>query len=164
MKWFSHYFFLISLPHWALRSRVVSSLPEYSLWLCSGMVKLIVLVAKSCPTLCGPMDCSPGGSSVHGILQAKILEWVASPFSRGSFQPRVWTWVCHIGSQILYCLSRRGSPPGSSAHGIRQARILEWAAVFSSRGSSSARDQTQISYGCCIAGRFFTTEPPGKPT
>ena len=43
-----------------------------------------VLVAQSCPTLCDPMDCSPPGSSVHEILQARILEWVAIPFSRGS--------------------------------------------------------------------------------
>ena len=47
-----------------------------------------VLVAQSCPTLCDPMDCSPQGSSVHGILQARILEWVAISFSRGSPQPR----------------------------------------------------------------------------
>ena len=43
-----------------------------------------VLVAHSCPTLCDPMDCSPPGFSVHGILQARILEWTAVPFSRGS--------------------------------------------------------------------------------
>ena len=42
------------------------------------------LVAKSCLTLCDPMDCSPPGSSVHGFLQARILEWVAIPFCRGS--------------------------------------------------------------------------------
>ena len=41
--------------------------------------------AQSCPTLCNPMDCSPPGSSVHGILQARTLEWVAMPSSRGSF-------------------------------------------------------------------------------
>ena len=41
-----------------------------------------------CPTLCDTMDCSPPGSSAHGILQARILEWVAIPFSRGSFWPR----------------------------------------------------------------------------
>ena len=41
-------------------------------------------VAQSCPTLCDPVDCSPPGSSVHGILQARILEWVAISFSRGS--------------------------------------------------------------------------------
>ena len=44
----------------------------------------VVLVAQLCPTLHDPMDCGPPGSSVHGILQARILEWVAIPFSRGS--------------------------------------------------------------------------------
>ena len=47
-----------------------------------------VLVAQSCLTLCNPMDCSPPGSSAHGILQARILEWVDIPFSRGPSQPR----------------------------------------------------------------------------
>ena len=42
---------------------------------------------QSCPTLGNPMDCSPPGSSVYGILQARILEWVAMPFSRGSSPP-----------------------------------------------------------------------------
>ena len=42
------------------------------------------LVTQSCPTLCGSLDCSPPGSSLHGILQARILEWVAMPSSRGS--------------------------------------------------------------------------------
>ena len=51
------------------------------------------LVAKSCPTLCNSMHCSTPGSSVHGILQARILEWVAISFSRGSSQPRNWTQV-----------------------------------------------------------------------
>ena len=75
------------------------------------MVKVAmgVLVAQLCQTLCDPKDCIPPGSSVHGILQARILEWVAMSFSRGS---------------------------------------------------SQLRDQTRIS---CIAGRFFTAEPPGKP-
>ena len=45
-------------------------------------------VAKSCLTLCDPLDCSPPGSSVHGISQARTLEWVAISFSRGSSQPR----------------------------------------------------------------------------
>ena len=46
---------------------------------------------QSCPSLCDTMDCSPQGSSVHGILQARILEWVAMPSSRGSSLPRHWT-------------------------------------------------------------------------
>ena len=48
---------------------------------------IISEVAQSCPTLCDPVDCSPPGSSVHGILQARILEWGARPSSRGS-EPR----------------------------------------------------------------------------
>ena len=64
-----------------------------------------------CPTLCDPMDCCQPGSSVLGILQARILEWVAVPTSMGSSQPSDWTHVS--------CIS-------------------------------------------CIAGGFFTTEPPGK--
>ena len=70
---------------------------------------LLLLSHASCARLCDLMDCSLPGSSVHGILQARIPEWIAMPFSRESFQPR---------------------------------------------------DQTRVS---CIAGRFFTSEPPGKP-
>ena len=47
-----------------------------------------VLVAELCPTLCDPMNYSPPGSSVHGILQARTLEWAAIPFSRESAPPR----------------------------------------------------------------------------
>ena len=53
---------------------------------CESLIKKVfggVLVTQSCPTLCDPMDCSPPGSSVHGILQAGILEWIAILFSRG---------------------------------------------------------------------------------
>ena len=55
------------------------------------------------------------------------------------------------------------SPPGSSIHGISQAIILEWSVISCSRESSWPRDQTRVSCISCIAGRFFTTEPPGKP-
>ena len=57
--------------------------------------------------------------------------------------------------------TRDCSLPGPSVRGVSQARILEWAAMSSSRGSSQLRDQTHV---CCIVGRFFTTEPPGKPS
>ena len=57
-----------------------------------------VEVVQPCPAFCDPMDCSPPGSSVHGIFQAKILEWIAISFSRGSSGPRDWTWVsCTAG-------------------------------------------------------------------
>ena len=61
-----------------------------------------VLVAQLCPTLCDPMDCSPPGSSVHGILQARILEWVAIPFSRGSSQPKDRTQVSCISGRYFH--------------------------------------------------------------
>jgi len=55
------------------------------------------------------------------------------------------------------------SPPSFSVYGILQARILEWVAMPASRGSSWPRDRTCVSCDFCVAGRFFTTEPPGKP-
>ena len=59
------------------------------------------LVTQSCPTLCNPVDCSPPGSSVHGILQARILEGVAMAFYRGSSQPRDQTQVSHTAGGFL---------------------------------------------------------------
>ena len=59
-------------------------------------------VTKSCSTLCNPMDYSPPGSSVHGISQARILEWVAMSSSRGSSWPRDATRTSYSGIQILY--------------------------------------------------------------
>ena len=68
------------------------------------------LVTSLCLTLCDPTDCSPPGSSVHGISSARKLEWVAISFSRGSSQLRVWTWVYLHCRQILYWLSYKGNP------------------------------------------------------
>ena len=60
-------------------------------------------VAQSCLTLCDPMDTwGLPGSSIHGIFQTRVLEWVAISFSRGSSQPRDWICVSCIGRQILY--------------------------------------------------------------
>ena len=59
--------------------------------------------------LCFPMDCSLPGSSVHGIFQARVLEWVAISFSRGSSQPRDLTRVSHIVGRRFYCLTYQGS-------------------------------------------------------
>ena len=61
-----------------------------------------VLVTQLCSTLCNAMDCSPPGSSVHGILQARILEWVVMPFSRGSSPPGNQTLVSYVS-----CADRR---------------------------------------------------------
>ena len=66
-----------------------------------------VLVAQSCPILCSPMDCSQPGFSVHGLLQARIPEWVAVSFSRGSAQPRDRTQVSHIAGGFFTAWATR---------------------------------------------------------
>ena len=110
--------------------------------------------------LCNPIDCSPPGSSVHVILQARILEWAALPSSRGSSwlmdQMHCRQMLSHQGSPtknvcivkvlvlqscLTLCNPRDCSPPGSSVHVILQARILEWVPLPSSRGSSWLMDQ-----------------------
>ena len=60
-----------------------------------------MLVAQPCPMLCNPMDCSPPGFSVHEIFQARILEGVTIPFSRGSFQSRNQTRVSYIAGRFV---------------------------------------------------------------
>ena len=115
---------------------------------------VVVLVAQSCPTLCDPMDGSPPGSSVHGILQAGILEWVAISSSRRPSRPRDWTWVFVISGRFFTMWATREapimsvgkvdfscsvtcnslwphglSPPVSSVHGILQTRILDWVDI-----------------------------------
>ena len=96
--------------------------------------EMLVKVTQSCLTLCDPMN-----YRAPGILQARILEGVAFPFSRGSSQHRDWT---SSALRILYQLTHKGSP-----------RILELVAYPFSSGSSWSRDQTGIS---CLAGGFFT--------
>ena len=93
-------------------------------WLCVCVcVCVYVFYAQLCPPLYRPMDCSPPGSSVHGIFQARIREWVAISSSRGSSPPRDRTSVSCIGRQILYPLSHQGS---SEAHieGTKDERDL----------------------------------------
>ena len=68
-----------------------------------------MLVTQSHPTLCDPVDCSSPGYSVHGILQARILEWVAISFSRGSSQPRDWSQVSCIGGRFFTVWATRVS-------------------------------------------------------
>ena len=110
-----------------------------------------VLVAQLCHTFCDSMDCNLPGSSVHGIPQARILQWVAIPFSRRSSWPRDQTWVscaagryftvwairkavtCHAAAKSLQLCPTLcdpiDGPPGSPVPGILQARTLEWVAI-----------------------------------
>ena len=71
-------------------------------------------VARSCLILCNPVDCSLPGSSVHGILQARILEWVAIPFSRGASQSR------SPALQVYSLLSQLPGKPGEEEEGGNQ--------------------------------------------
>ena len=173
-------------------------------------------VAQLCPTLHDPMDCSLPGSSVHGIFQARGLEWgaiaiymacpeeetlltwlytwpsLSFPFDMLlqtdwlslrrlqltpayltlSYTMEFWIEATWTSSHSGFMFSGAGvslvakpclilyDPPGSSAHGTLQERILEQVAISFSRGSSRPRDWTYVS---CIAGGLFTIEPWGKP-
>ena len=80
-----------------------------------------------CPTLCDPIDGSPPGSPIPGILQARTLEWVAISFSSA------WKWKVKVKPAAQSCPTlsdpRDCSLPGSSVHGIFQARVLEWVPI-----------------------------------
>ena len=131
-------------------------------------------VAQSCPTLCYSVDCSPPGSSVHGIFQARILEWVAI-YARNLLLKIEKLYILFIYIYIIYniyiyiyiysmhaktlqscptlCDPMECSLPGSSVRGILQARILEWVTISFSRGTSQPRDQTHVSRVSCT-GRW----------
>ena len=81
------------------------SLPLPSPCGCNNQVEVKVLPTQSCPTLCDPMDCSPPGSSVPRILQARMLKCIAISFFRGSSWPRGGTWVSCITGRFFTVLS-----------------------------------------------------------
>ena len=92
---------------------------------------------QSCPTLCDPIDSSPPGSPLPGILQAKTLEWVAISFSNA------WKQKVKSESEVAQSYPTLSNPmdcslPGFSIHGIFQARVLEWGAIAF---SESRRDR-----------------------
>ena len=143
--------FLCTVAHWAH--------PTKELHACIESL-------HSCLTLCNPMDCSPPGSSVLGILQARILEWVAMAFTRGSSWPRGWTCISKsvaltggffttsvtCEAQIVaqqcptLCNPMDCSPSGSSVY-----------AVSFSRGSFQPRDRTRST----LQVDSLPSEPPG---
>ena len=83
----------------------------HSLFTLDAALSQKVLVSQWCLTLCNPMDCSPPGSSVHGILQARMLEWVAIPFSKGSSWPRDQILVSCIAGRFFTVWATREAPP-----------------------------------------------------
>ena len=147
-----------SLPHLAPTIFSLQETGNLTVWwlpigllifLCSalgGRLYALLCYAKSlhsCPTLCNPMDSSSPGSSVHGILQAGILEWLLCSPPGDLPLPRDQTQVSRCCRRILDCLSHEGRP-----------RILEWVAYSSSRASSQPRNWTGVPH---IAGGFFTS-------
>ena len=92
--------------------------------------KVKVSVPQLCLTLCHPMDYSLPGSSVQGILQTRILEWVAIPFSKGSSQPRDWTQVpCIAGRFFTIWATREASPHRGRCKCPWQAQMCSWQKV-----------------------------------
>ena len=92
---------------------------------CQHLLRMCAKLLQSCPTLCDPMDRSPPGSSVHGILQARTLEWVAMHFSRDLPDPRIEptshvSWIWRAGSLPPAALRK----PGASCHFLPQEIFL----------------------------------------
>ena len=121
--------------------------PEVTFWFfLLSTHQLVCMCAKllqSCLTLWDPMDCSPPASSVHGILQARKLEWVAMPSCSGSSQTRDWTCVSYVactGRQVLYHGSHLGSPLISLQWCI--SRIIHFTCVSLTRLVGSMRAGT----------------------
>ena len=121
---FYQYWFFILNPH--------SSLPHPAQWQpfwfvhCASFLCMCVC-AQSCLTLCDSMDCNPPGSSIHGVLQVRILEWVAIPISRGSSWPRDPTCVSCIScidGWILYHHASRETRSRDSCIGVLCARAF----------------------------------------
>ena len=92
---------------------------------------LLLLSCFSCVRLCNPIDGNPPGSSVPGILQARILQWVAISFSNACMHAK------SLQSCPTLCDPMDSSPSGSSAPGILQAGILEWVAISFSKDRKS---------------------------
>ena len=113
------------------------------------------LAAKSCPTLCDPIDCNMPGSSV----QTRILEWVAVPFSRASSQPRDWTWVfCIDCRQILHRLSHQEAllSPGVCSNSCP----LSWwcyLTISSSEAGDSCSNRSSASIGLFFSSLYHLT-------
>ena len=92
---------------------IISNLLNLNSKFSTYWLSLFSEVTQSCPTLCNCMDCSPAVSSIHGIFQARILEWVDLPSSREPSQPRDRTHVSYvscIGTRVLYHQCHLGSP------------------------------------------------------
>ena len=110
--------------------------------------------------LCSPLGGSPPGSSVHGISQARTLEWVATSSSRASSQYKDWIHVSHIGRQVL-C---HWASWEAHLRGKKKSELFFLSTgVYKETGKDNLSLSTCASCGSCIAGGFFATKSLGKP-
>ena len=107
--------------------------------ICLPMQESGLLVTQSSLNLCNPMDCSLPGSSVHGLLKARILEWVAVPFSKGSSWPRDWTQVSCIVSRCFTIWTTR------EAHQCKRRRFSLWVEKILGDKQQQARKRVKAS-------------------
>ena len=109
----------------------------------TGRAWVLAQLLQPCPTLCDPVDCSRTGSSVHGILQARVLEWTARSSSRGSSRPRDrtrhWRWILYrwandeaprIGREILNCRSVAISLVFSHFHAEKKITCMRFLNLY----------------------------------
>ena len=130
--YFSYYISICFLSY--TREEIWGSLICEELLSCPCNVYMHAKSLQLCPTFCRPVDHSPAGSSVHGILQTKLLEWVAVPSSRESSQPRDWTSVSSIscfGRQFLYHKHHLGNPFLECQEQLKYSEYLVFHLLFS---------------------------------
>ena len=115
-------------------------------------------VTQLCPTLCNSMDCSLSGSSIHGIFQARVLEWIAISFSRGSSWPRNRTQVSHIADSYLTAWASREAVTSKTKSILRQ----ESPVFAESPPSISGHPEWQAGYRPkAVHGRLPPPQAPG---
>ena len=113
------------------------------------------LVTQLCPTLCNSMDYSPPDSSVHGILQAGILDWVAIPFSRGSSWPGDWTQdSCITGRLFAVCATRNAPNATPYLSYISQKDLVGLKLFYHSHGKETTNDTTIFQWLQHLLGLF----------
>ena len=160
--------------------------PELNKWINQSLwpegggflsVKMKVLVAQMGPTLWNPMDCNPPASSVRGILQARILEWVAIPFSRASSRPKDWTQFSCIAGRFFtirataaaakslqscptLCDPTDCCPPGSPSLGF--SRQEHWSGLPFLLQCMKVKSESEVSQLCLTLSDPVDCSPPGS--
>ena len=135
-NWYTLWSNVCIKPEWKLNKSSLQIYPS-----CKNRLLLQIKkseVTQSYPALCNPMDCSLPGSSIHGIFQARVLEWVATSFSRGSSWPRDWTQVSriagrHFTTQVCHIAGRR-----FTVWATREVLTIHFLCLFSLNGGNTS--------------------------